>query len=87
MVILGIFLLEIVLKSYSFGLGNYFKDGWLIFDVVVIILSIVMLVLDWTLQSGSFKTASKVIRGVFRFLRMFLVFRKVLNIRMAVQSS
>jgi hypothetical protein len=77
MVILCIFIIEIALKSFSFGIAHYFKDKWLVFDAIVILLSIAMLILDWTLQDSNFRTASKVIRGVFRFLRLFLVFRKV----------
>jgi len=43
------------------------------------VISIVLVILDWTLNDKNFKTVSKVLRGIFRFLRLFLVFRKVLK--------
>lgn len=91
--ILCFFSIEVFLKIYTFGFyvsffflfllkklkkkQDYFKDNWLIFDTIIIILSIVILVLDIILNNSSFTTASKILRGIFRFLRMFLVFRKV----------
>lgn len=77
MIILATFLLEIILKSIAFGVKVYFKDYWLVFDAIIIVLSMIMLLLDFVLKDAQFMTVSKVIRGVFRFLRLFLVFRKV----------
>ena len=54
MVILLIFLIEIILKSMAFGLRVYFKDYWLVFDAIVIVLSIVMLSLDKSLKDVQF---------------------------------
>lgn len=77
MVILGIFILEILLKVLVFGFKEYFKDSWLVFDAIVIFLSVVLLVLELTFDNDNFSTISKILRSVFRFLRLFLVFRKV----------
>lgn len=49
MVILCTFLVEIIAKSIAFTVSVYFKDKWLIFDAIVIALSIIMLLLDWEL--------------------------------------
>lgn len=57
----------------------YFKDKWHLFDAIVIAASIVLLALDMKLDNKNFKTISKILRGIFRFLRLFLVFRKVRN--------
>lgn len=75
--ILIIFSLEIILKVYTLGIKLYFKDKWMIFDAIVIIFSIVLLALDLELSNESFKIISKVLRSIFRFLRLFLVFRKI----------
>ena len=50
---------------------------WAIFDALIIIASIILIILDLILEGDAFTTISKVLRGVFRFLRLFLVFRKV----------
>lgn len=77
MVILGVFQIEIILKVIAFGMKIYFKDKWHLFDAIVIAASIVLLALDMKLDNKNFKTISKILRGIFRFLRLFLVFRKV----------
>lgn len=76
MVILCTFMVEIALKAFAFGPRQYFSDTWYIFDAIVIVLSIVLIVLEWVLTDARFKTVAKVLRGVFRFLRLFLVLRK-----------
>lgn len=77
MVILIIFILEIWLKVIAVGAKEYFRDSWLVFDAIVILASVVLLILDFTLNNSQFSTISKILRGIFRFLRLFLVFRKV----------
>lgn len=49
----------------------------MVFDSIVIVTSITLLILDDNLDNANFTTISKVLRGIFRFLRLFLVFRKV----------
>lgn len=46
MTILCLFLIEIALKSFAYGVKTYFNDKWLLFDLVVIVLSTIMLILD-----------------------------------------
>lgn len=70
-------MMEIFLKIVAVGVREYFRDSWLLFDAIVIIASVVLLALDFTLENDSFSTISKILRGIFRFLRLFLVFRKV----------
>ncbi|EGR34748.1 hypothetical protein IMG5_002810 [Ichthyophthirius multifiliis] len=77
MALLILFCLEIFLKIYAFSYKVYFKDKWLFFDTIIMILSILILVLDIVLNNTQFTTISKIIRGIFRFMRLFLVFRKV----------
>lgn len=92
MVILIIFISEICIKIYAFGFRvknfsqisffinfkkKYFSDKWLIADALIIFLSIVLATLDLFWEDSVFGNVSKVIRGFFRFLRIFLIFRKV----------
>ncbi|KRX06400.1 hypothetical protein PPERSA_05013 [Pseudocohnilembus persalinus] len=77
-IILALFVLEISLTGYSQGWKNYFKDGWLVFDAIVIVLSIGFVILDLSVDFGnSFKTISSSLRGIFRFVRIFLLIRKL----------
>ncbi|CAD8117077.1 unnamed protein product [Paramecium sonneborni] len=76
LVILILFVLEISFRILSVGLISYFSDLWAIFDALIIIASIVLIILDLILEGDAFTTISKVLRGIFRFLRLFLVFRK-----------
>ncbi|CAD8106543.1 unnamed protein product [Paramecium sonneborni] len=76
LVILILFVLEISVRCYTNGLIVYFSDCWSFFDALIIIASIVLIILDLNLQGDAFTTISKVLRGIFRFLRLFLVFRK-----------
>jgi hypothetical protein len=85
-IILCLFLLEIFLKSYGLGLEvsinslifqRYYKDRWQLFDVIVIFLSLILIIIDYTINDSSFKVISKLLRTFFRFLRLFLVFKKV----------
>ncbi|CAD8190497.1 unnamed protein product [Paramecium pentaurelia] len=76
LVILILFVLEISIRSYTNGFIVYFSDCWSFFDALIIIASIVLIILDLNLQGDAFITISKVLRGIFRFLRLFLVFRK-----------
>jgi len=84
--ILIIFIIEIILKIVAFTVKEYFKDKWLVFDAIVIVISIVLVCTDMAVDNESFSSISKVIRGIFRFLRLFLVFRK-LNQFKKIQSS
>lgn len=75
--ILFIFLVEIAVKIYAMGLSVYFNDRWMIFDIIIIVFSIVLIILGWVLTDSRVNRISSILRGIFRFLRLFLVFRKV----------
>ena len=77
--ILIIFTAEIVIRCYGIGIKKYFKDKWLIWDGFVIVLSIALVFIELyaDIENNNFTNASKVLRGVFRFLRIILLFRKV----------
>ena len=50
----------------------------MILDAIVIVASIVLAILDVLNVGGSdFGTITKIIRGIFRFLRIFIILRKV----------
>ncbi|CAD8199035.1 unnamed protein product [Paramecium pentaurelia] len=76
LVILILFVLEISIRCYQNGFIIYFSDCWSFFDALIIVASIILIILDLNLQGDAFTTISKVLRGIFRFLRLFLVFRK-----------
>lgn len=77
LVILLIFIGEILVNIYAYGFKFYFRDRWLFFDAVVIFGSVVLVVVDLSLEDSAFSSISKIIRGIFRLLRIFLLFRKV----------
>ena len=62
---------------YKFFFKVYYSDHWNKFDTLIILISMAMIILDFTINDSNFSTASKILRGIFRFLRLFLVFRKV----------
>jgi cAMP-specific phosphodiesterase 4 len=50
----------------------------LAFDAIVIIASIALVVLELYVDYGrTFSSVSSIVRGIFRFLRIFLLMRKV----------
>ena len=75
LIILGFFLLEVSLKFVAFR-RIYLCDIWNIFDITVILISIVFVVLEILLKDSNISDFFK-IRGMFRLLRIFLVIRKV----------
>ena len=74
--ILVIFILEICANIYAYGFKFYFRDRWLFFDAIVIIGSIILVIVDLSVD-GTFNSISKIVRAIFRLLRIFLLFRKV----------
>ncbi len=65
-----IFTVEILLKLYAYG-GSFFKDGWNIFDTVIVLMSILPMV--------SFLSSAR----VFRIFRLFRALRALRAIRVA----
>ena len=69
--ILGIFVIEIALHLFAFGC-LYLDDKWNVFDLIVIILSIVFVILDMFVNNKVVESILK-IRGIFRLLRIFIL--------------
>lgn len=79
MVILGLFCIDIILHVVGYGF-LYLQDGWNVFDISVIILNIIFVVLDLTVAEGIVKNFLK-IRGIFRLLRISILFRKLNSVQ------
>lgn len=77
--ILGLFIIEIVLSCSAFG-EYYIKDWWNVFDIFIIMLSVLFVLLEMTLRNDKLTGILK-IRGLFRLLRIFLLFRKLNELR------
>jgi hypothetical protein len=73
--ILGVFIFEILLCVWAFGCF-YLSDWWNIFDIIVILLSLAFVLLEMTLDNKKIEGLLR-IRGVFRIVRIFVLFRKV----------
>mmetsp|Transcript_45376 Transcript_45376/g.33161 ORF Transcript_45376/g.33161 Transcript_45376/m.33161 type:complete len:269 (+) Transcript_45376:178-984(+) len=86
-VILAFFVFDITLHVLAFWL-LYLSDWWNIFDLVVILLSIVFVVADMKVDNDTVKNILK-IRGIFRLLRVFLLIRKlnVLRVKRDIQKK
>ena len=72
-IILGVFILDIVLNVIAFR-RNYFNDKIIWIDIAITLLTIVFHLID--LLTGPDNEFLK-IKGLFRILRIFLLFRKV----------
>lgn len=79
LVFLFIFCIEISLNIIGFGC-LFVKDWWNIADITVIILAIVFVILDMTLQNSSLSGLFR-LRGLFRLLRVGILIRKFDSIR------
>lgn len=77
--ILGIFCVEIAVHVIALG-RLYMRDVWNIFDLVIIILSLVFVFLDMFNDNSILEGILK-IRGIFRLLRIFLLIRKLNTLR------
>jgi hypothetical protein len=58
----------------------YWKDYWNIFDVIIIIISLIFVILDWKINNKQLQAFLK-IRGIFRLLRIFILIRKLNTLR------
>ena len=68
-----IFLLESIIKIIGYG-SRYFKDGWNIFDFIVMVTSFIGIIISYTYNfSGA--AATTAIRAI-RIARIFKLFRK-----------
>jgi hypothetical protein len=77
--ILGIFCMEIGVNIIGFG-RLYFRDTWNIFDIIIIILSVIFVFLDIFVNNSSLSSFLK-IRSVFRILRIFILVRKLSSLK------
>jgi len=69
-----IFIFELVIKLIGFG-WRYFRDPWNIFDIIIVIASVIGLILNQTSDGENFGPQTTIIRS-FRIVRILLVFRK-----------
>jgi hypothetical protein len=74
----GIFLVEMVLKWAAWGLGQYFADYWNQLDFILVISSVLGLIVEVLLTSGSFPLNP----AVFRIVRVARLTRALKSIRM-----
>ena len=85
LVIVGVFVVEIILKFIGFGLKEFFcgADGhWNIFDLVIILLSVMETVLDfWAASQSSSQVELSHLR-VMRFMRLARTLRGIRVIRL-----
>ncbi|EGR33678.1 hypothetical protein IMG5_045930 [Ichthyophthirius multifiliis] len=87
LIILSIFFIEIILNSYSSGLKHYFSNKSLFLDFLIIIISIILVIIDISTSNNSFSSVATIIRGIFRFLRIFLLIRKFQTFKKIKVSS
>lgn len=76
LVLLAMFCVEITLSFVGFGV-LYFMDCWNIGDLVVIILTIILTIVDIILSDSNISNILR-IRGIFRLLRVFMLLRRVI---------
>jgi hypothetical protein len=76
---LGVFVIEVLTHIIAYRM-LYLKDCWNIFDVVIIILSVVFVFLDLFITDSSIQGLLK-IRGIFRLVRIMILIRKLNTLR------
>ena len=78
-IILGLFSVEITMHIIALH-SIYLKDPWNIFDLIIIILSILFVLLDIFVTTKAVRSILK-IRGLFRIVRIFILIRKLNTLR------
>lgn len=73
--ILSLFILECVLYLFAFQY-LYLKEPWNIFDIFLVLLSFSFVIVDMLVEDPGISAFFK-LRGLFRLLRIFLLFRKL----------
>lgn len=88
-----LFMLEAGVKISHFGIKNYFKEGWNIFDFSLLLIalpSLIMLITSWHLVSLDFLLTLRILR-VFKFFRVIRfipnIEQLILGILKALKSS
>lgn len=71
-IVLSIFILEVIFKwrAFEFKIGDYFKDGWNIFDFSIVVLSLLPFILNL-----SFGAEAILLLRVLRLARIIRIFR------------
>ena len=83
LIILLMFVAEFVLKIYAFRI-KYFKEGWNVFDMFVVILCLVLTIIDLTDPDLVDYTYFR-ISGTLRLLRLAVLFRRLNLMRKIAQ--
>ena len=79
----GVFILEVLIKWIAYG-KRYFKDGWNIFDVVIVILTVLSIILSST-TNYQLGPQATIIRS-FRIARIFKLFKRNMSLRAIFQT-
>ena len=77
--VLIIFILELTMNLYGYGFNTYFRDRWLLFDAIIIVVSALLIIIELILYDNldqTYSNIASVLKGIFRFFRVFLVIRK-----------
>lgn len=72
----GIFVLEVVFKFIAFGFVRYFKDGWNLVDLVIVILSLAGIIIE-SLSSSNKLLINPTVARSLRVLRIIRVLKLV----------
>lgn len=75
----AIFFMEMILKMFGLGIKEYFKDGFNIFDSIVVLFSLVDV-----FQSAESNSGLSVLRA-FRLLRIFKIIRSWKQLRVLLK--
>ncbi|EAS01283.2 3'5'-cyclic nucleotide phosphodiesterase family protein (macronuclear) [Tetrahymena thermophila SB210] len=75
--LLACLILEFLMAAYTQGFCNYFKVKLQVLDFIIIFLTLALVILDLLLgKSPQFTKIAAVAKGMFRFFRIILLFRK-----------
>ncbi|KAL4460858.1 hypothetical protein ABPG74_016330 [Tetrahymena malaccensis] len=75
--LLACLILEFLMTAYTQGFCNYFKVKLQTLDCIIIFLTLALVILDLLLgKSPQFTKIAAVAKGMFRFFRIILLFRK-----------
>ena len=79
----AIFIAEAIIRITAFGFKEYFKEGWNIFDFIVVIGSIISIFISLALSLTTGNQQSVPIKGAVTIIRTFRIMRVVRLIRRA----
>jgi hypothetical protein len=76
----GMFTLEAIIKIIAFGIKGYFKQGWNVFDFLIVLVSYAMLIIGFTSESVLGPKQATVARAL-RIGRIFRLITKAKFLR------